>query len=688
MSLISARSREIAVALCLLAIAPFQAGAQTLLPSGWSSKDIGAVGQPGSASGASNAFTVNGAGADIWGSSDAFHFAYRPWTGDGTIVAEVTAVQGAQAWTKVGVMIRASTVASSAHALMLVSTSKGAAFQRRTANGGLSTSTGTAGTAPRWLKLARLGNVISASVSSDGQSWTLVGRDTVALPSTVLVGLAVSSHDPTRLATGTFDNVTIAAPVVVAAPTGLGRVQVAPNGRFLQQQNTGRHFFYLADVAWGLFKRLNRADVDAYFQDCVAKGFTTIQAVALWNWGTGAARNVYGDHPLVLANSRYDPTRVVTTPGNDPADPVAYDYWDHVDYILDKAEAYGLYVVFEPTWGNYVSGTNSYAFDMSSNIFTVENAKVYGQFLGNRYGHRPNLIWMLGGDRSAVYPNGDFRPVWRSMAEGIGRGVSGQARLWDQVHPAWNQLVMTYQTTRRDDPGSSRWFHYDAWLDYNAIQAEYHNIVSRVQSDWNKLPTKPTVLVEPRFEDELSTDNIVFVGAFKQRYQMYHAVLAGVAGYAYGHKSIWDFVTTGKTWQAALNDPGRVSIRPIRQLLARFSDAELFSRVPDQALLDGAIGSAKTEDLLIAMRGGDGRFALVYSTNGRDIRLNRSRLAAGTADAFWFNPRNGKYYNSAGSLITGPFAQVATGPGTTIAVFNPPGAAGPENDWLLELRLR
>jgi len=185
--------------------------------SGWRSQDIGAVGQLGSASESAGVFTVRGAGADIWGTADAFHFMYRPLTGDGTIVAEVTSVLGTQAWTKVGVMIRATTQPGSAHAFMLVSTAKGLAFQRRTVAGGVSTHTsGGAGTAPRWVKLTRVGQTITASASVDGRTWTLVGRDTFTMPSSVLVGLAATSNDVTRLATGTFAHVALSTPPAIA----------------------------------------------------------------------------------------------------------------------------------------------------------------------------------------------------------------------------------------------------------------------------------------------------------------------------------------------------------------------------------------------------------------------------------------------------------------------------------------
>src|SRR5687767_5610360 len=104
---------------------------------------------------------------------------------------------------------------------------------------------------------------------------------------------------------------------------------------------------------------------------------------------------------------------------------------------------------------------------------------------------------------------------------------------------------MTYHTTRRD-PSSSAWFHDDRWLDFNSVQSEYHSITKKVDADWRKLPTKPTNVMETRYEDEPSVDRIMFTGAFKQRYQMYHAVLAGSLGYAYGHGRIYDFKTTDK----------------------------------------------------------------------------------------------------------------------------------------------
>jgi len=184
----------------------------TQLPSGWSNGDVGATGAAGPASFAGGTYTVTGAGADVWGTADAFHYAYTSLTGNGTIIARVTSIQNVNAWTKAGVMIRNSLSPSAAHAFMLVASSptKGVPFQRRTSDGNTSVSTsGSQSTAPRWVKLVRDGYVITGYESGDGVNWTLVGTDSFAMGNTVYIGLGVSSHVAGVTATATFDNVSI-----------------------------------------------------------------------------------------------------------------------------------------------------------------------------------------------------------------------------------------------------------------------------------------------------------------------------------------------------------------------------------------------------------------------------------------------------------------------------------------------
>ncbi|MFM7205654.1 MAG: autotransporter-associated beta strand repeat-containing protein [Planctomycetaceae bacterium] len=202
------------------------------LPAGWSSADVGSTGILGDAGydAATGTFTVAGSGADVFGTADAFRFAWQTLTGDGSIVARVTKNQNTNAWSKVGVEIRETLAAGSKHVAMVTSATSGPQMVSRTSTGGSSTSVnGTAATfTPTWVRLVRAGNVITASRSADGVAWTTVGSTTVSMASTVYIGLLTCSHDTAKVNEATFTNVTVTgtlnAPAAVnalAAPTGV-----------------------------------------------------------------------------------------------------------------------------------------------------------------------------------------------------------------------------------------------------------------------------------------------------------------------------------------------------------------------------------------------------------------------------------------------------------------------------------
>jgi regulation of enolase protein 1 (concanavalin A-like superfamily) len=179
------------------------------LPSPWAQADIGAVPIAGSASYSSGTFTITGSGADIWGTADAFHYVYEPLTGDGSIRARVVSVQNVASWSKAGVMIRETLDAGSKHAFVLVSASKGVAFQRREMTAGTSVSTsGSLSAPPRWVRLDRTGDTFTAYESADGVQWSMVGTDTISMALTVEIGLAVTSHTTSASATAVLDSVT------------------------------------------------------------------------------------------------------------------------------------------------------------------------------------------------------------------------------------------------------------------------------------------------------------------------------------------------------------------------------------------------------------------------------------------------------------------------------------------------
>jgi len=178
------------------------------LPAGWLHQDIGAVGFTGDTvfDAVSGSFSVKAAGNDVWGTADAFQFAYRSLTGDGFIVARVKSLQNTSTSAKAGVMIRDTLQPASANAYMLVTQGKGTDFQRRqTAGAATLNQVGTLNKAPYWVKLERIGDVFNAYQSADGATWTMVGTDTIVMGPTVYIGVAAVSHNVMATTTGVFD---------------------------------------------------------------------------------------------------------------------------------------------------------------------------------------------------------------------------------------------------------------------------------------------------------------------------------------------------------------------------------------------------------------------------------------------------------------------------------------------------
>jgi PKD repeat protein len=180
------------------------------LPSPWQNQDVGSTGQAGSASFANGAFTVNGSGADIWDTTDGFQYVYQPHAGDGQIVAKVTALQNTNMFAKAGVMLRETTAAGAVHVILDVRPDGSVEFMTRQTTGGATSYLGGAvQTPPTWLKLVRAGSTVTGYVSQNGSSWTAVGSTNVAMSSTALIGLVVTSHDTSQINSSTFNNVAV-----------------------------------------------------------------------------------------------------------------------------------------------------------------------------------------------------------------------------------------------------------------------------------------------------------------------------------------------------------------------------------------------------------------------------------------------------------------------------------------------
>ncbi len=180
------------------------------LPAPWKDQDVGTPAIAGGADYAAGVYTLTASGADIWTNADEFHFLYQALRGDGTITARVASFANPESYAKAGVMIRQTLDGASTDDFEGFSATQGIVSIHRDATGATSTNDGGPDeVAPYWVRLSRVGSVITASTSPDGVDWTVSSTVDIAMGANVFVGLAVASHDDTQTITATFDNVAV-----------------------------------------------------------------------------------------------------------------------------------------------------------------------------------------------------------------------------------------------------------------------------------------------------------------------------------------------------------------------------------------------------------------------------------------------------------------------------------------------
>ncbi len=439
-----------------------------------------------------------------------------------------------------------------------------------------------------------------------------------------------------------------------AKATSAPRLRVSDNRRFLIKED-GQPFFYLGDTAWELFHRLSREEAARYIENRAKRGFTVIQAVALSELDGLNVPNAYGHGPLI----DNDPARPAVVEGSDN------DYWDHVDYIVNRAEELGLFIGFLPTWGDKWNKK----WGVGPEIFSAQNAEAYGEWLGRRYRGRP-IIWILGGDRP-VETDG-HKEIIRSMARGLRRGDGGE------------HLITFHPTGGR---GSAEWFHDEEWLDFNMRQnghvAEFDRYAA-TRMDYDRTPVKPVIDGEPIYEDHPVSFRPKEMGhsiAADVRRPLYWDLFSGAFGHTYGHHSVWQMWQPNRKpvngpllpWYDAVDQPGAAQMQFGRRLL---ESRPFLSRVPDDTVVVEAEVKTSVPGAgryrFVATRDVDGTYAMVYAPVGRRFKVRMNVISGSKVRAWWFNPRDGE------ATAIGEFADIGE------LEFTPPDP-GEHLDWVLVL---
>lgn len=425
---------------------------------------------------------------------------------------------------------------------------------------------------------------------------------------------------------------------------------VAANHRYLEAG--GKPFFWLGDTAWLLLSRLDRAETEEYLATRQRQGFNVIQVMVL-HTSKMAARN--GAAALVDG----DPGRPRTTPGKDPANADEYDYWDHLDWVIERAAAHGIHVALVPAWGDL-------AMERQLN---EKNVGSYARFLAERYGRASNVVWLNGGDTRSEMRSA----VWDELGTTIKRIAPRQ--------------LMTFHPIGRT---TSSWqWHEAPWLDFNMFQSGHRSYAQEgphaiaednwryVAQDLARTPPKPTIDGEPSYENIPhglhEADQPRWQAGDVRRYGWW-SVMAGAFGHTYGENHVMQFFAAGSKdanfepnlhWRPALQAVGATQMRHLRSLI---ESRPILERLPDQSLI---VGNGTRYDRVAASRGRG--YAFAYSYTGAPFVMRLGAIAGRKVKASWYSPRDG------GFTAAGVF------PNRGERRFDPPGESKPGNDWVLVL---
>jgi hypothetical protein len=159
----------------------------------------------------SNGLTIAGAGASIGGTSDQFQFGYRLVSGNFDLAVRLGGLSLSDTWAKAGLMAREALASGGRFAASLATPAiNGCFFEWRDPAGSASQSTGSfPDNYPNtWLRLNRVGNLFSGFASYDGQTWTLLASQTIAMSNQLYLGFAVDSDEANETVTAQFLQIT------------------------------------------------------------------------------------------------------------------------------------------------------------------------------------------------------------------------------------------------------------------------------------------------------------------------------------------------------------------------------------------------------------------------------------------------------------------------------------------------
>jgi Tol biopolymer transport system component len=157
-------------------------------------------------------YTIEGAGINMWATSDQFHFLWKKIKGDFIITATIRFIgNGTDNHRKVGIIARDKLTTSSPYADACVHGDILSSLQYRPSDGAPTEQVTVSSYHPTDIEFQRTGNVFTFSAATFGENYKSVSKE-LALSEEVYAGIFLCSHRDSVIEKAVFSNVRIIIP--------------------------------------------------------------------------------------------------------------------------------------------------------------------------------------------------------------------------------------------------------------------------------------------------------------------------------------------------------------------------------------------------------------------------------------------------------------------------------------------
>jgi hypothetical protein len=446
-------------------------------------------------------------------------------------------------------------------------------------------------------------------------------------------------------------------------------LRVSDDKRYLVDQQ-GRPFPILGRTAWFIISQPEEG-YRKFIENTLSHGHNAIEFAAITHWpmGNNAPFNGEGEVPFLKrldgsawnGKLKYDSLQREAPDFTTPNE----KYWQYLDRFLAYCEEKGLLVFMFPAYLGYAGEEQGWMKELVAN--DKEKTMAYGAWIGERYKHRKNIVWMLLGDMGEF--NEEQRIVEQALIDGL-KSVDGQQSVQysAESHSGENAADNPDFGDEMTLNGVYTW-ELKVPVPYLGRKAYAHE------------PVVPAFLLEEPYDEEGPDGNNYNPNATQpvRRFQWW-GWLTTIGGYISGNGYVWQFVDP--IWQQHLETQGAQDMIRLNKFIQSLGWWKL---VPGglNGMKDIIVDPANvdtTASFVSAAAARDGSFLVAYIPPAHEgsIKVDLTVLNK-PGFAYWFDPTDGRYLPVGRSPIRNKGVREFVTPGKN--------SVG-ENDWVLLVSTR